>query len=826
MGTFAIANVKTHIETDSSAGLIPLPSDFLLGPDFHLSPDAVAAFNKQAAGLGTGLSSLDGFSTTAMILAQTSGPIVASTVNGNTVFLYEYSGVGGAPVRLQEIKEGGTAPRFLAEPLAITQIPTGGTRALSTAIGLQPAFPIPVAPVASPPPLPALPLPALRDNTEYAVVITDGVQDNNDLPLGRSTLGKLLLFDAPLVNASGKSQLSGVSDALAGGVEKMRLALVPVIAQVNADKAISKNHISMAYTFKTQSITGTAVKLAVLPYSPACSATVTTNCLPPAAVTALNPLPVPGSTVVSKTSGTTTTVTNIYDKYGVDTTVAHTNVDQIIETKIVTLNLLDPATGAFNPDPSKAGVEVIDVLIAVPSETNANAPTCTGPLTGLPGKCPPLAIFHHGLGRSRADMLLLADNLTAKGFVVAAIDAPKHGSRTFCSQFNPDRTTGVNVSPDLQCVPGAHCVIEPSMATQDGPVKDAAGTVIPGSPGRCRTGTAATDPLAALANQPTLCITSACPTSFSTPNAGFPFASGQFLVTGNFFRTRDSFRQGLVDVAQLIRVLEVQPTGAPITGADVYNALLATTPAPMFISPLPQTTGWVGQSLGSVVGTMHLAANPRITRGVLNVGGGTIVDIFTNAPNFKPQVDQLFKALGIDRSKIATDPSVAAAYLRTVNVAKWILDGADPINFSGHITANMLPNLLPPLGGNTDGSVPQAPKGVLGQNAFCDRTIPNNFNAELEGTMGIVAPPIVPPSTPGTGLVQWYLFSNGAADTDPAIQCAAGRAAPHGFLVSWGAGAAAAGDVPGLQRLTDRAQKAAGDFLNTGAPTTTLVNDL
>jgi len=531
---------------------------------------------------------------------------------------------------------------------------------------------------------------------------------------------------------------------------------------------------------------------------------------------------VPGSTVVSKTSGTTTTVANIYDKYGVDPTVARTNVDQIIETKIVTLNLLDPATGAFNPDPSKAGVEVIDVLIAVP--TAASVPACAGPLAGLPGKCASLAVFHHGLGWARSEMLLVADNLAAKGFVVAAIDAPKHGSRTFCSQVNLNNS-GVNISPDLQCFPGARCVIEPSMATQDAPIKDAAGTTIPASPGRCRTGPAPTDSLAAMANQPTLCISSSCPTSFTTPNAGFPFASGQYLVSGNFFRTRDSFRQGLVDAAQLIRVLEVQPTGALITGADVYNALLATTPTPIFISPLPQTTGWVGQSLGSVVGAMHLAANPRITRGVLNAGGGTIVDIFTTAPSFTGQVDLLFKSLGIDRTKIATDPNVAAAYLRTVNVAKWILDGADPINFSGHVTANTLPNLLPPLGGNTDGSVPQLAKQVLGQNALCDRTIPNQFNAELEGTMGLVAPPIVPPSTPGNGLVQWYLFSNGAADTDPAIQCAAGRAAPHGFLVSWGAGAAA-GDQPGLQRLTDRAQKAAGDFLNTGAPTTTLVNDL
>lgn len=814
MGTFRVAGTTkaTHVETDPSAGLMPLPSDFLLGSDGHLLPE-LAAGTGPFGPAGPGLATLDGFSTTAMILLQTSAPIRAATVKDG-VFLYELGLPAGAPpvtTRLAELGEilNGKSPRFVAEPSDLTQTLNGV--AVSTAIGLQPAVPaVPPSPLSS---SSLATLPPLKEGTTYVVLVSDRVKDVFGESLVRSTLGKILLLDPSIsVAANGRSRISGVSDAQAAALDRMRQAVNPAAAALEAEKSdLTRAHLVMAYTFRTQTITGTATQLAALPYAPqfaqACTA---------AGIDCANP--VPGTTTVSGGTG----VDAVYDKYGVDPALAHGSVDRIIETKIVTLNLLDPATGAFNPDPTKAAPELIDVLIAVPA--NANAPTCAGPLAGLaPAKCPPLAIFHHGLGGARTAMLTVAENFAAKGFVVAAIDAPKHGSRTFCSQVNLHPTTGVNISADLQCVPGAHCVIEPSMATQDAPIKDAAGTIIPASPGRCRNGTAPADPLAALVNQRTLCISGTC--TFSTLNAGFPAASGQYLVSANFFRTRDSMRQTLIDESQLIRVLGVTPTGAAIAGAAVYEELRTNVSGPQFISPLPQTTGWVGQSLGSLVGTLNTAANPRIGSAVLNAGGATMVDIFTRAPSFRAQVDALFLSLGIDRSRLA-DATVAGNYLRTLSVAKWILDPADPLNFAGRITdpATTLPNLLPPLGGNTDGSVRQAAKKMLGQNAFCDRTIPNAFNLELEGNAGLVASPAAPPTAPSSGNVQWFLFSGGAADPDPVIGCPAGLAAPHGFFTNWGQGSATA-DQPGIQRLTDRAQKAAADFLLTGAPPTNLVTD-
>ena len=85
--TFKIAPAGgTHVETDASAGLVPLPSDLLL------DPTTGKVVNNPAFGpLADGIATLDGFSTTAMVLSQTSAPVVVQTVSKDTVFLYDLS---------------------------------------------------------------------------------------------------------------------------------------------------------------------------------------------------------------------------------------------------------------------------------------------------------------------------------------------------------------------------------------------------------------------------------------------------------------------------------------------------------------------------------------------------------------------------------------------------------------------------------------------------------------------------------------------------------------------------------------------------------------
>jgi hypothetical protein len=99
--------------------------------------------------------------------------------------------------------------------------------------------------------------------------------------------------------------------------------------------------------------------------------------------------------------------------------------------------------------------------------------------------------------------------------------------------------------------------------------------------------------------------------------------------------------------------------------------------------------------------------------------------VFTTAPAFTAQVDALFLSLGIDRSQIPTDPAVAARYLQTINVAKWILDPGDPVNFAKHVRTSPLPNLLSPT------PALQSPKDAWGMVAQGDLVVPNPYNLLL-----------------------------------------------------------------------------------------------
>jgi hypothetical protein len=111
------------------------------------------------------------------------------------------------------------------------------------------------------------------------------------------------------------------------------------------------------------------------------------------------------------------------------------------------------------------------------------------------------------------------------------------------------------------------------------------------------------------------------------------------------------------------------------------------------------------------------------------------------------------------------------------------------VNFAGHLQANTLPNLLPPLGGNPDGSVPQAAKSILTQAAFCDQVVPNPWNYILDSNAG--TGPLPPTGAPGT--FELYFKSATAPTAQDLSACPAptsnqlppGTAVAHGFLTDW-----------------------------------------
>ncbi len=730
---FTVAPARTQVDLDPGRGLVPLPIDLLRDPrpvDLRTPPpaDFCAACGKltplaactlaggtlNAAGAcssagAAGFAALDGFSTTAPILAPTNDLILASTVDAASYRLYDLTNPA-TPVLVDPAT-------YLLEPRELTQ------SGVSPVVASQP-----VGATAADATSPFRGRP-LKDDTNYAVVITTGVKDKTGAKLGRGTVGSVLLFDNPLVNATGASQLIGIDDATAGALEVMRQRLLPVRALLAAEATpVTKADIAMAYTFKTQSMKTLAVRLAALPYQQ-----VQAN-------------PAAGNTIITAAGNALAA----FDKYGVSPAIPNGNIDEVVEAKIVTYNLLDPATGAFNPNGAQP--EIIDVLIATPKA--AAAPLCAGamkPFGDAGVHCAPLMVFRHGLGRGRADMLLAADTYAAKGMVTVAIDAAKHGDRAYC-------TTGST----NQCLPGSTCQAVPGFTSQG----DA--TI----PGRCTLATGSTGNGDGLpARNPVAGGT--CPGGPFT--CGIPVFSANYLISANFFRTRDTLRQDIIDQSQLVLATAFVPKGLPPTGHGLFDHMVGRG-----VVIDPSLVYYSGQSLGAIQGTVNVATNPRISKAVLNVGGGTLVDIFTTSPAFASGINKLLAAMGISPG--------TSKYLQFLSVAKLVLDPADPVNYAGHLTANTLPDLL-----TTPPSL-QVPKKILTQAALCDQTVPNTWNYVLDANAGTGPMPGFP-GFGGPGTFQLFFKLVGGPPTQQQINdaitaCAvpggvSDNAVEHGFLLDW-----------------------------------------
>jgi dienelactone hydrolase len=727
MTTFPIAPfsatvANTVVEVDSTRGVVPLPIDLLRDSTGHISAQGACALAQGTYNAATGactdsrgnpnsaapgFQALDGFATTGAILAPTTDLVAAATITSATVKLFDISGA---------------SPQLVDPNTYITQPAEAVQSGLTSAIILQPA-----GATAGDTSSPFRTRP-LKDSTDYAVVISDGVKDKTGQAIGQGTVMKILQFTNP-ISVGGKSQLIGIDDTTAGALERMRQKLPAIIAA----SGFGTSHVAMAYTFHTQTILSTATQLGALPY------------------------PKPATTGAPTAAIATLTPQLAFAKYGVDpASVANASINEVLETKITTFNLLDPATGAFNP----AGItadETINVLIATPQSGNVAA--CAGALTGF-GKCAPLVVFGHGIGRSRADMLLVANTFAAKGFVTVAIDAAKHGDRSFCT--SNQATTTINGITVPQCVTGTTCTTALPAGAQ--------GDTNP--PGTC-------------GNDPTKFVKQPVSPACRTPGAcagytgadGIPLVSSNYLVSTNFFRTRDTLRQDIIDQSQLVRALAFVPSGPPPTGHALFDYMFAQG-----VIVDPAKVYFAGQSLGAIRGTVDVATNPRISRAVLNVGGGTIVDIFTTSPAFSTSTNALLAGLGIQ-------PGANSAYFQFLVVAKTILDPADAVNFAGHLQANTLPNLLPPLGGNPNGSVPQAAKSILTQAAFCDQVVPNPWNYVLDSTAG--TGPLPPTGAAGT-FELFYKSATAPTPTDLAAcpaptsgQLPPVTAVAHGFLTDW-----------------------------------------
>ena len=246
-----------------------------------------------------------------------------------------------------------------------------------------------------------------------------------------------------------------------------------------------------------------------------------------------------------------------------------------------------------------------------------------------------------------------------------------------------------------------------------------------------------------------------------------PFIDPTFLA-----RTRDKLRQSVVDELALIRVLAAADGQSPLVDLDGDGV-------PEDFGPIQL----VGQSLGSILGTVIAAVSPDVDRVVLSVPGGSLLEILEESPALHNDIDVLlyatanapgFGLLAGQRRAMLPDDGARQLFDR---VAETVLAPIDPLTYAADVLSGDLGNARP---------------RVLVQLAYRDLVVPNTTNARLVRALAAGADnpasfPQIPPVALELGLPTWEsagLPLDGVASlvaththlldwTDPAVTAAA-----------------------------------------------------
>ncbi|HWC97327.1 MAG TPA: Ig-like domain-containing protein [Candidatus Sulfopaludibacter sp.] len=296
--------------------------------------------------------------------------------------------------------------------------------------------------------------------------------------------------------------------------------------------------------------------------------------------------------------------------------------------------------------------------LGVPDNVNIVGFNALLPSTPKPAAGYPVVIFGHGFGDSRfGGPTAVAPSLAKAGFAVVAIDAVGHG-------FGPESSvTFVDNAGNSRTINALGRSLD---LNGDGIIESNEGCA---------------------------------------------------LVTPIAYGTRDCFRQTVVDLMQLARIirsgLDLDGDGVPdLDGTHIYYA---------------------GESLGAMYGTMFMAVEPTVRAAALNVGGASAEDIARWSPAYRSlsnqALGQRIPSLLNQGSTYNEDYVLPGQPVHNVTVpgalpiqaffdtVEWLGNSGDPIAFAPHLQTS-------PLTG-------AASRPVLMQFARQDMTVTNPANSML-----------------------------------------------------------------------------------------------
>ncbi len=223
------------------------------------------------------------------------------------------------------------------------------------------------------------------------------------------------------------------------------------------------------------------------------------------------------------------------------------------------------------------------------------------------------------------------------------------------------------------------------------------------------------------------------------------------ILSTNLAATRDGLRQAALDGLALIESLKA-------CGTANCNSLMVDA----------TRIGYVGHSLGSIIGSMIVAMSPDIRAAVLNVGGAGLIDIIEHTDSLGircPIVDGLITGgiiAGEPLDLTATPPTGTClgdswkadpGFRRFAVIARWALDAGDNANYMSRL----------------------AGKKVLLQEVIDDGVVPNFATDQMGMLLGMtpaaadtatglpVAPSAAITANPTTPL--WVTYTMNAANS-------------------------------------------------------------
>ena len=603
---------------------------------------------------------LDGFGTQSAIHVYFTADVDAATLSGN-VNVYQVSSDPTTKGINPPAPYGTGSATALKENVDYTLGVSSSTDAGATVVNIVPKKP-------------------LAGGTTYLVVVTDGVKDKSgDAATASADYQTVFAADAPVITG-GKSGKTGNRT-----LDKVALFTLPQILTA-VTQGVNPTHIVVTFSFSTQFTDIALPLLAAKIYAGGGTTQPTGVAIIDTGLTVAKALSLAKQTPPASAANAELFAGDLALPYYLTVPTAGNPTAALTDSWHNAFGLdtiISPNPAASEVPKATVPLNVIPVLVSIPvlnKGASGGCPLVAAPLTGWP-----VAIFQHGITRSREDMLAVAGSFASACIAVIAIDLPLHGVT--------DKTDPLYKNQLFAGTPAAALLTLPvSERTFDMDLQNNS-------------------------------------TGVAGPDGTIDSSGAWFINLTSLLTSRDNLREGAADLLNLTATLPKLHTLTPPGTVNFFDS---------------SKVFYVGHSLGAIVGTTFLGADtasgtPKIVAATLGMPGGNITNLLQNSAEFAPIINAGLAAQGVAQGTQFYDEffgyaqaavedgdpanyaafAVAAHPIHMIEVVGGLNASSDPgCNLPDLVVPNVSTDLLASLMGLTQSAVPAGSSGAAGANTI------------------------------------------------------------------------------------------------------------